>query len=733
MNAPPGMGGSPPGMPAQQFQAPPGVNFNAPVIRMGGDQQGKPDQRGDRMGGDRGVRGSNAEPLGRNRMGLGAERDHGGGRNLDAQRAAVRESMAAMTPPTREEVARTIFIGGIGEGAPDDDKIEEVLRCAGKLRRWNRARDATDKKCKFGFAEYEDVDSLDAANEIFGKGIEVPVFGKAGGVEREEDDEVKKMKLLVVVDDQSKKYISEWKGKQGEQDDARQFRLESCRDELQSNFAAMVNQAASAANAVNGDANVDGDAKMADANGENVENVAIRESLEDELSDLPENIRATVAAEIRAFRDRSRRRDLENFRQEEEATSAARVNRLASPPPGASANGIPVGPRDRSGVQGAPSGPKGFRGAQLPNDYANGVNFVSANGANGYAYNREDDEADESDEELERRRQAKRDAELERQYAEAERRWVQREKNRASAQERERVRETAEKRELERQKDAMAARLREWDDDEEARLARDDYYRDHSAWLRQRQANREREQREDDRDRAAEEQERAEERRREAEAKGMADDFFNQMDMEVSSRAVGQGRQQQQQQPPSSAAGGFKMSLGSAAQRAAKPERTAPRRAMADVENLLEDEDDAAASGVAKRPELKPLTDTSTIPLNSVDMSDAELAAAKKELASSIPSSTEELFAYPVKFNYLTSTILTEQIKPFVEKKVVESLGVQEDLLVDAVVEALKERKEAREVVGELEDALEEEAEGLVRKVWRMVVFLTECEGRGLS
>lgn len=736
MQAPPGMS-APPGMPGQQFQGPPpgmqNVNFNAPVIRMGADQQGKPHTPVDRTGGDRGARGSNAEPLGRNRMGLGAERDYGG-RNLDAQRAAVRESMAAMTPPTREEVARTIFIGGIGNGAPDDDQIEEVLRCAGKLRRWTRAKDADDNRCKFGFAEYEDVDSLDAANEIFGQGIEVPVFARGGTIEREsEGEEVKKMMLLVVVDEQSKSYISEWKGKQGEEDDARQFRLEACRDDLRANFASMVNQAAFAANAVNGEENGGSDVKMGEADGENADVVNIPVSLEDELADIPEHLRANVAIEIRAFRERSHRRDLENFRQEEEASAAARVNRLGSPPPGA--NGVPVGPRDRSGVQGAPSGPKGFRGAQLPNDYVNGVNFVSAGGANGYTYNREDEDAEESDDELERRRQAKREAELDKQYVEAERRWMNRERTRAAAQDREKTREAAERREVEREKDTLAARLREWDDDEEARVGRDEYYRDHSVWLRQRAPFRDREHNADERDRAAEQSEKAEERKREAEAKGMADDFLNQMDMDMTSRAAQQGRPlEPQQQQPGSGLGGFKISLGSAAQRAAKPQNTGPRRAMAaDFENLLEDEEDAAASGL-KRPELKPLTDTSTSAIaNSIDMTDEERAEAKRSVASSIPTDTAELFAYPVKFNYLTPQILEESVKPFVEKKVVESLGVQEDLLVDAVIEALRERKEAKEVVGELEDALEEEAEGLVRKVWRMVVFLTECEGRGLT
>ncbi|KAI7620658.1 hypothetical protein KC343_g8308, partial [Hortaea werneckii] len=177
--APPGM--APPGYDTQspanmnfsQFQPPPNMpaNFDptASVIRMGVDQ---PDSRRGAGG-----RGANTEPLGgggaaggRGRAGLGSDARGGGGggpRDLERDRAAVRESMMALQPPTREEVARTIFVGGIVENAPGDEEIETILRCAGKLRRWTRATDADGKRCRFGFAEYEDVDSLEAANEIY--------------------------------------------------------------------------------------------------------------------------------------------------------------------------------------------------------------------------------------------------------------------------------------------------------------------------------------------------------------------------------------------------------------------------------------------------------------------------------------------------------------------------------------------------------------------------------------
>lgn len=91
------------------FHAPanmPNINFNAPVIRLA-NLGGTPNQG---PGGGRGQRDSNAEPMG-NRRGLGMD----GGRNLDQQRMQLQEKMMSTAPPTREEIARTIFVANITE------------------------------------------------------------------------------------------------------------------------------------------------------------------------------------------------------------------------------------------------------------------------------------------------------------------------------------------------------------------------------------------------------------------------------------------------------------------------------------------------------------------------------------------------------------------------------------------------------------------------------------------
>ena len=100
-------------------------------------------------------------------------------------------------PSTKEQIIRTIYVGGITEGCGGDEGIERILRAAGSLGRWIRATDADDKPCKFGFAEYEDPESLGTAIEVL-RDVEVPVKRQVVKEAKEEsDEEVEKSKLTV--------------------------------------------------------------------------------------------------------------------------------------------------------------------------------------------------------------------------------------------------------------------------------------------------------------------------------------------------------------------------------------------------------------------------------------------------------------------------------------------------------------------------------------------------------
>ena len=157
--APPGMqqnnqqqpgsaGGFPP-----NFQMPanmPNINFSAPVIRLGTSGPSKPaDSLNSLEERDRSSR----------RPGLGA------GMHTEPRHAG-RDATSQLIPPSNEEILRTIYVGGITEEFGGDEGVERILRAAGNIRRWSRAMDADGKPCKFGFAEYEDLESLNVAVEV---------------------------------------------------------------------------------------------------------------------------------------------------------------------------------------------------------------------------------------------------------------------------------------------------------------------------------------------------------------------------------------------------------------------------------------------------------------------------------------------------------------------------------------------------------------------------------------
>jgi len=444
----------------------------------------------------------------------------------------------------------------------------------------------------------------------------------------------------------------------------------------------------------------DGDYSMqnGDERGD-AEVVTIPLSADDELSDIPAEMRETVAKEIQAFRDRSTRRDMERLRREEEMEAmerrrnmGPRPSRIASPPlsapsgPAGGANGIPVGPRERN-ISNVPTGPKGYTESTQPRDYQKGVTFVNGSGINGAGFagmiDREFEDSDASDEEIERRKKDKKEAEQEKLYQDQKRRWLNRERSRTAAVEREKARDKDEQGQKEAEKEAVAKRLREWNDDVEASRKAEEYYLDRSLWIRNRAVFRSREAAMDDTDRNTEDKERAREAQQKEQARGMADDFLNRQAMELDIQAP---REPQR----------FKLSLGAAAQKAQAA--ATGRRTVAEVEGLLEDEEEADSS--AKRTLIPIKFDSAA---DAMGLTEEERTQAVRQLAADIPSDKEGLWKWPVKWDFVEETVLSEQLKPFVEKKVVEYLGVQEQMLVEVAEDHIRKRGAPQALVEELE------------------------------
>jgi hypothetical protein len=627
----------------------------------------------------------------------------------------MRESMQSLVPPTPEERLRTIFVHKIPDGVGGDAGIQKLLNTVGRLRRWDSGQShlSEHKGALFGFAQYEDPESLAAAVELL-KDIEVPVKKRsptekppaaAAADDDDKSDDVEKTTLKVEVDESTTKYLESWKESRAD-DPAVEARLAEARLALKQSIQDLFYPRLPSGR------DMDGDTSMGNGShglGDNVEVINISMAPEDELADIPAEMRATVAAEIASFRDRSNRRDLERLRKEEEfeeterqRNGAPRKSRLDSPPPPQNnSNMVPLGPR---GVPNAPSGPRGQN---------RGVDFVNGGITNGQQY-RDDDDTDADDDELHERELARQRSEDDKLYLEAERKWVNRERQRAAALERERERDRADTDGFARRRDEQLERDKNWDDDREASRKSHLYYRDHGQWLRERTAFRAAEAARDEMDRRAEEDER---RRAEGEmehAKDMADSFLERQAEEMEREPAAPAAPQR-----------VTISFGAAAQKAAQ-RTAAARRTVAEVEGLLDDEEQDQTTKRQLVPiKFEPITDTKT-------MSEEDIQNAVRALAHEIPVDVAGLWAWDVKWDYLEESVIREKLRPFVEKKVVEYLGVQEQFLVDVVEEHLRKHQKPAELVETLSEALDEDAEDMVKKLWRMVIFFTESEKRGL-
>jgi hypothetical protein len=80
-----------------------------------------------------------------------------------------------------------------------------------------------------------------------------------------------------------------------------------------------------------------------------------------------------------------------------------------------------------------------------------------------------------------------------------------------------------------------------------------------------------------------------------------------------------------------------------------------------------------------------------------------EIVEAQQQLAREIPSDKEGLWNWKVSWEHLPAKSIDQDIKKWAEKKILDIMGVQEDLLVDAIVEHLRAKGKPQDLVEDLE------------------------------
>ncbi|KAG5518842.1 hypothetical protein PMAC_002372 [Pneumocystis sp. 'macacae'] len=597
---------------------------------------------------------------------------------LVSKATVPRDPPNLLQPLTLEQQIRTLFIGAIPDYL-DDFWIDKILKSVAKLKEWKRASNATGSLRNFGFAEYEDFEHVQRAIIVL------------------ED--------LVVVDQKTRDYLDEWNEKRENKNPQRERSLIM---QAKSNLIKVLEDFKDPNKRDSKKASLDDRSKeiqvFENKEGSKVFTVAV--NADDELEDIPAEQREAVAREISSFRERSARREYEKLKREEEVERRKlefeRMAKLSVPIRPASQIKNPVNQKTKSeNSLFFTDSVNDRRVGQIAKDYQKPVTFVLKE-VNGYSRNN-DDELDDtrSCEEIERERKNKKQKELEIAFHEREKRWLNREKSRTSALEREMNRDKEEAFREAKDREIMSRRLAEWDDDLEAERAMEEYYKDRSSWLRHRIVFRSREMEMDARDRALEERQDSEKSKVNTNA-----NFFPKKHL-IEHTLVESGINKD--------SGPIKLTFSSV-----KKQIDLPKRVVSEVEKLLEDDDDLYTRN--KKPILLPLDydDVETVEDNETRIKRI------KDIVASVPSEKEGLWSWPIKWNLLTNSIIEDKIQPFIAKKIVEYVGVQEDELIKFILDHLQKRGSAEELAKELEMAMDEEAELFVNKIYRYVIVILE-------
>ncbi|QSL67186.1 hypothetical protein MERGE_001576 [Pneumocystis wakefieldiae] len=579
--------------------------------------------------------------------------------------AAVRDTPNLLQPPTVEQQLRTLFICSIPDYL-DDYWIDKILKSVAKLKEWKRASNATGSLRNFGFAEYDDPEHVQRAIITLENLVIPPLKGDGEG-----------SKITVVVDQKTREYLDEWNEKRENKNPQRDRSLIM---QAKSNLTKVLEDFKDPSKRIPKKTSSEDNFKDSQA------------SENDELEDIPLEHREAVAREISSFRKRSQKRDHEKVKREEETERRRlELERMSG------------SQRTRSDTIQSSNYSDNLHG-QMPKDYQRSIIFVSKE-SNGYGHSHEDELDDtRTCEEIEKEKRNRKLKELEAAFQERERRWLNREKSRTSALEREMNRDKEDASREARDREIMSRRLAEWNDDLEAEVGVEEYYKDRSSWLRHRAIFRSREMEMDARDRALEERQEAEK------SKASTNVDFLSKSRTAEYKYAESGISKDAGIAP------IRLTLGSA-----KKQTDVPKRVVSEVEKLLEDDDDHYTGN--KKPVLFPLEYDDT----EAAEDDESKIKRIKEIVASVPSEKEGLWSWSIKWDRLTDSIIEEKIQPFITKKIVEYVGVQEDDLIMFILDHLRKKGSAEELAKELEMAMDEEAELFVNKVYRYVIVISEA------
>ncbi|KAF8975315.1 hypothetical protein BGZ46_009214 [Entomortierella lignicola] len=664
----------------------------------------------------------------------------------------------------------TLFIGSIAPGI-NNVAMEQLLKTTGNLVKWKRVQDPTSHQWKaFGFAEYADADSLLRTLRVLGQDGQQPKGEKPVGLELTAMDGSGIVKaLLVKADEKTRQFLDQY-------EESRPRTIHDTeKDKVALGNANKIIQKIKDGTLDTSEPEQRSDDKEDNGTSEDTTSKKADDQ-ESEDVEVSEEQKELIARELNFFRERAALKEKARKEEEEKAERhrlKQQRDRETSAQPRTSgrerawgSNSTTLGTRATEFVPAShpEAGAKTGSPSVASTEGAATVTAVQDPGVDS--------------EEEEKARLERREREQEHVYRDRERRWEQREVERLRQYEKDKLRDEEYILENQSSRATMAHRFAQWDDDVERERRHEEYYRDRSRWWQRRQAFLQKEERYDALDREEEKEEleqeaakKAQEEASVAAAKAEAaaassvdhDGDSEMKDVSASISTTASAGDTLPGTPNSSSTvdasvlpnqptklklslatsiGGLKRGSSESSSGVGTP--TSGFVAATEFEH---DDDDKE---VKKRRVLMPFkygdddTESESKKSNGSVNGGPELSAEEKEkmekemkaLIQLIPADAQGLWNWEIQWQYVfedNSLILNEKIRPFASKKVVELLGVQEDELTNFVIEHIRQKKPPQELVDELRNALDSDADVLVMKIWRMLIFETEFKARKLS
>ncbi|CAO3594104.1 unnamed protein product [Absidia cylindrospora] len=568
----------------------------------------------------------------------------------------------------------TLFVGAIPTGV-QDDWIDQLLKACGVLLEWKRVKDQAGNPKGFGFASYHSPDSVLRALRVLGGEEDY-----AGIILKAQDGSGVEKKLIVKADDTVRQYLDQYKGSK----EPAQLADEKEQDAKALETVTSIVQSIASGKPV--------DATTAPASSSSSPGTG---------NNTSSNSLDTLSQDLAFLRERATRKQQQSPPHMDSLQQTRRMEE---------------GRRQDQ------------RRQHQRQDFVRGQTEQ-------LSIDEYDIRMAQDDEEAEQRRLEKHQKEMENSFRQREKRFEQQEATQLIDYEDDLNREKADEKRREQDKAYWTERLAEWDDEIEMKNDKNEFYTDRSRWRKARASIRRREEERDEKDR--------------------------QLELEKIRATSQEHNDQRENSPPPDTDNNVSTPTSHVQQPTEiKPsvivqmKPIAPTKIKSNINRQLpakrasglggDDDDDEDGgrkrrvlipldySGIENNDETQQQQDGDNGVATGEPASEEERNKRIKELIASIPSSEDDLWAWNIRWDVLNDTLIAEKLGPFVSKKIVELVGVEEEELASFILESIKKQTPPLDLVKELEMTLDEDALVFVMKLWRTIIFETERIARHL-